>query len=574
MSTVEGAGGVDISGTIGTIGGDIVGGNKGLNERDLLSLLEAKGILAAAGLGRQVILMLASRLKPNEALSLDQAINEIQRAIDVALDVVSRGEKGGNNNKSLDELLARVAKHIKASDLDGGVQAVENAIANEEVRSRNSLRTLLEEGIKLDTLRRDACSAAQRIERIISIEEPTQRTPWTPAFKSRLDEYDRDGRRKGINFSLMIAVELGRRMIATAQGNDERGKACNLVAISLSTLGEREGGVDRLEESVILFQEALNARSRTTAPLAWAATQSNLGTALATLGQREHGTVRLRAAIMAFRAALEEQSRDRTSGDWAVSQTNLGNALSELGQREASSNHFIEAISAYEIALTERTRQREPLGWASIQSNLGIALSRLGTLEHDVPRLEDAVRSFRAALEELHFDSSPVEWAGVQNNLGTALLRLGQVSCETLHLEQAAIVFRLLLAKLFRNEIPSLWADAQNNLGLTLYELGIGEAGTTRWVEAEVAFRAALEERTRERVPSLWAKTTGALGIVLAELGERETGTSRLEDAVAAFRSALEEIPPNTSEWMTIHGNLSIALTTLESRSNRGGEDI
>src|SRR5262249_46683396 len=156
--------------------------------------------------------------------------------------------------------------------------------------------------IKLDTLRRDAGSVARRIERIVGIEQPTDHPAWLPAFRARLDEYERDGTSKGVNFSLMVAIELARRMVATARNADERGEARNRIGIGLATLGGGESGTARLEEAVVAFRAALEERTRDRVLIDWALTQNNFGTALARLGERESGTARLEEAVVAYRA--------------------------------------------------------------------------------------------------------------------------------------------------------------------------------------------------------------------------------------------------------------------------------
>jgi len=52
--------------------------------------------------------------------------------------------------------------------------------------------------------------------------------------------------------------------------------------------------------------------TRERVPLAWAATQNNLGGALLILGQRERGTARLDEAVVAYREALKERTRPAT----------------------------------------------------------------------------------------------------------------------------------------------------------------------------------------------------------------------------------------------------------------------
>ena len=66
-----------------------------------------------------------------------------------------------------------------------------------------------------------------------------------------------DGETRGINFSLSVAIELARRMVATARDDDERWTAAVLLGIALWSLGERESGTARLEEAVAAFRAAL-----------------------------------------------------------------------------------------------------------------------------------------------------------------------------------------------------------------------------------------------------------------------------------------------------------------------------
>ncbi|MCP4307763.1 MAG: tetratricopeptide repeat protein, partial [bacterium] len=105
----------------------------------------------------------------------------------------------------------------------------------------------------------------------------------------------------------------------------------------------RDFGVnDALIESIRVHQIALDIRPRTTAPLDWATTQNNLGTALTSLGERESSTARLEEAMRAYEAALEERTRERVPLDWAATQNNLGTALTSLGQRESSTARLEE----------------------------------------------------------------------------------------------------------------------------------------------------------------------------------------------------------------------------------------
>ncbi|WP_336490676.1 tetratricopeptide repeat protein [Methylobacterium nigriterrae] len=467
----------------------------------IVGVLETSEVLVGfelAGLQRRMIIRLARDLKPDVS-DFDQAVTELERAVDIALDLIARGERGTNEGAFVNAVLTQVAERVRNDDLDGGARTVDEALAKleaEEVERqaqyRQSQIALLEEGVKVDTLRRDAVAVAKRIEQIVAASHQTGRPAWHPEFGARYDACWADGAEKGINFSLLVAIELARRMAATARDADERGLALNRLGSALATLGGWESSTTRLEEAVAVFRAALEEQTRKRSPLSWATIQTNLGGALQVLGERESDPARLKEAVAAFRAALEEQTRKRSPLEWARTQHNLGGALVRQGERENDTAHLEEAVAAFRAALEERTREQVPLDWAGTQMNLGAALAALGGRESSTAHLEEAVAAFRAALEERTRERVPLNWAGTQMNLGAALQMLGERENDTARLE-----------------------------------------------EAVAAYRAALEEETRERVPLNWAGTQMNLGSALAALGERESRTDRLEEAVAAFDACL-----------------------------------
>ena len=143
--------------------------------------------------------------------------------------------------------------------------------------------------------------------------------------------------------------------------------------------GYEKGDNSALLQAIGLYRQLLNATSRETAPLDWAATQNNLGNALCALGERESGTARLEEAVAAYRAALEEWTRERVPLDWAMTQNNLGNALSSArASARAGRRGWRRRSPPIATALEEWTRERVPLDWAMTQNNLGNALRTLG----------------------------------------------------------------------------------------------------------------------------------------------------------------------------------------------------
>ena len=341
--------GVDLSGA--RTGGNITVSDVrvGYTDDELLAALEARGMLREAelaGLQRRTVVMLAQRLKPAERLDFEQALTELEYAVEMALDVIRRGERGSNDDAFVNAVLARVAEHIRRDDLDGAAAEVGRARAQLSAEYKQSMVVLLEE-IKVHTLRRDAVAVARRVEELAGIENPAERPAWRSEFRARRDAFASEGETKGINFSLSVAIEMARLMLAAARSADERGTALNLLGNALWGLGERESGTARLEETVEAYRAALTERTRERVPLDWAGTQNNLGNALASLGERESGTARLEEAVAAYRAALTERTRERVPLDWAGTQNNLGLALWRLGERESGTARLEEAVAAY-----------------------------------------------------------------------------------------------------------------------------------------------------------------------------------------------------------------------------------
>jgi tetratricopeptide (TPR) repeat protein len=523
----------------------------------IVRLLDERGDLKKAergGLERDIVLRLAKRLKPDDALDFDRAVTELENGIAIALDAIAKGERGTNQGKFINDVLARVGEQTKAGQFDEAAKEVDAALvaleqheAEQQEEMRRARLTLLQAGIAQDILRRDAASAARRAEQAVAIEYPDDAARFA-ALRDKWDKFYIEGRDKGLNLSLEVAIEIARAELGLADTVDRRGVALNDLGIALEELGARESGKERLDEAVAAYREALKEQKRESAPLDWAITQNNLGNALTTFGERESGTARLDEAVAAYREALKERTRERVPLQWATTQNNLGTALQTLGARESGTARLDEAVAAFREALKEYTRERMPLDWAMTQNNLGIALRNLGARESDTARLEEAVAAYREALKEYTRERVPLDWAMTQNNLAIALRNLGERETGTARLDEAVESYREALKEYTRERVPLQWATTQTNLGTALETLGARETGTARLEEAVEAFRAALKERTRERVPLQWAITTGHQGVAFMRLADRRndagvaaTAVSRIEQALAVSREGGHE---------------------------------
>jgi tetratricopeptide (TPR) repeat protein len=449
----------------------------GTRERDIqLALLKESEATSA----RELVFEIARRSGGDTATTFEQALANARAAFDEGLKALEGGARDGNLGALVDDLLAKIAERTQAGDFAGGAAEADRAFAEwqctEAERRADSIAAgvrILSEGARQDMLRRDFHAAADRIARIVELEEPDAANRFG-ALCRKQDECYVEGRDKGISGSLEVSIELARLASKAARDADERGAAENDLGIALGELGERERGTVRLEEAVVAYRAALEEWTRERVPLEWAMAQMNLGTALTALGERERGTARLEDAVAAYRAALEERTHDRAPLDWAMTQNNLGNALRRLGERESGTARLEEAVAAYRAALSERTRERVSLDWATTQMNLGNALRAPGETESGTVRFDETVQAYRAPLEEKPPERVPLRWAMIQHNLGNALRTFGE-----------------------------------------------RESGTTRLEEAVVAYRAALEEKPRERVPLSWAASFGNQGVAMMMIADR-----------------------------------------------------
>ena len=338
-------------------------------------------------------------------------------------------------------------------------------------------------------------------------------------------------------------------------------------AKSLYHQGDEFGDNPALIQAIVIYRAIADEQSREREPLQWAATQNNLGTTLLTLGEREAGVEHLEEAVVALRQALEESTREHAPLDWAMTQNNLGAALWALGEREAEVNHLEEAVSAYRQALKERTRERTPLQWAMTQNNLGSVLGTLGEREAGTRRLKQAVSACRQALKEFKRGHAPLDWAMTQMNLGHALQILGKREADTKRLNQAILAYDQVLEVWTRERVPLDWALAQNNLGIALTTLGEQTADRDNLERAVSTIRLALEERKPERAPLDWARTQHDLGCALSALGKQECNKVRVAEAIGAYHLALETFERSKASHYvaSTRKNLKIAKRLLKN---------
>ncbi len=510
----------------------------------LMRRLAADGALS--GIERRTLIALAQRLTRDEVRDVDRAVKELEHAVDVAARVMAHADAAASGGTFVAGVLADVASATRAGDIDAGSDRVDAALAeldrDEDERRRalqQSRRTLIEAGVQQELLRRDAHAAARRLEALAALTAPA-----APAASAEYAERARgffcEGRDKGVNLPLQVALEMALRMRDAATDDAARRAAIALQADALDQLGEREVDPARLEQAVALRREVLASTDRAADGRAWAAAQGALGGSLHTLGWRVYDRAILFDSIAAQRAEIDACPRADDPLGWAAAQHRLGRALYALGFREGDAALLREAVAALDAALGERTRSRAPREWAATQSVKGVALSMLGRLQGSLATSRSAVAAYREALRERRADEHPVEWAATTTNLSLVLIEIGEATRDVAPLDEAIAGLDAVARRRPRDDCALEWALAQHNVGgaWTLRaQLLDGDVESLQ--HAVTALRSALQEFDRERTPVYWTASQSDLSTALTALGRRQCAPALLADAVAAAEAAL-----------------------------------
>jgi ATP-dependent Clp protease adapter protein ClpS/tetratricopeptide (TPR) repeat protein len=192
--------------------------------------------------------------------------------------------------------------------------------------------------------------------------------------------------------------------------------------------------------SVAACRQAVAARSRQAAPLAWAAAQTDLGHALYARGGAELDGALIEEAVAALRAALEECTRERAPLDWARIQQALGVALHMLGNLRRDPARIEEAIVAFRAALGESSRlplQERSNAWISIGLCHLHARGLPGAPQTDTVRLNEAVAAFGKGREEITRERLPFNFAISSGWQGVALAMLAERRSDSMAAERA-----------------------------------------------------------------------------------------------------------------------------------------
>lgn len=372
-----------------------------------------------SGVTDDALIGLARRIA-SDVEDVDQAFVELERAVDLAIQVQSDGAQSG-----APLAVSRAAAQSAKGDYDDAASTIDDALAEAEAAHKSQMQALLQAGFEQDMLRRDPAAAAGKLVRL------------QDAKAGGLASFDDlaalwmtwygTGRDSGAILDLTVAQSLAQQMALRATSPLEHGTAMNYLGIILHIRGEREHGLHCLGEAMDAFEQALTHWTRDVSADHWAKAQMNLANSTHALAQRDRGNDRIGRAIEAYEAALSVRNKTDDPQAWAILQMNLATALRTLAdQRDEAA--LLASLAAIDAALSVRTRDASPPQWAMTVLNRALSQADLATVRADATLLDQVFVDMDGALTVWPAHSAAYYRGTVLMHKGAALRRLAQLT--------------------------------------------------------------------------------------------------------------------------------------------------
>ncbi len=361
------------------------------------------------------------------------------------------------------------------------------------------------------------------------------------------------------------------KKIAFAQSKSDIGDRLLIAAqsvksgVMLHELSESATGKNRkrlLEETVKVYEDALQVYTLAFSPNNYARVQNSLGNALRDQGELlvgEDKKEKLEESIAAQKEALKVYTKDTSPEDYVSVQISIGSALRNqtgLFCGEEKEEKFNEAIKVYKEALSVITLEASSSLYALAHNNLGNvfriqAKTLIGKEKRE--KIQEAIKAYREALRVYTFESSPEDYGRTQNNLGNALWNEGECfrgKIKSQKFTEAVDAFKEALRVYDFDSAPIYYAGIQNNLAISLKKQAMvvsGKEKAEKLKEAINAYRQALRGYNIDTMPGYYALVNYNLAYVFeeyAKLFKGEESKRKIKKALELYSESLRILSP------------------------------
>ncbi len=421
-----------------------------------------------SGITDDALIALARRVAADVS-TVDQAMVELERSVDLAIHVQSEAAQAGAPAAVL-----QAADQSAQGAYAAAASTIEEALAEAEAAHRTQMEALLQAGAEQDLLNRDPVSAAGKLFRLHDLKAGGA-APFDDLSQLWLSWFA-TGRDSGALLDLAVAETLADQLANRAVTPIEKGTALNYLGIIHHTRGEREAGLKRLTLAMAAFEEALIYWTRDSAPDHWAKAQMNLANSTHALAQRDRGNDRIGRAIDAYEAALSVRTQEADPQAWAATQMNLATALRTLADRHDEAA-LQASLSAVEAALTVRTQDASPPLWALTILNRALSQADLAKLKDDPALLDGVLADMDAALNVWTAETAAYYRATTLMHKGSVLRHRSRLTGDPALLDASRASLAEAMALFAQDSTPvdRLTAEGQDALTELLMASVLGE---------------------------------------------------------------------------------------------------
>lgn len=205
-------------------------------------------VRAFDGLADSVTTALAGQLRPGENATMDRAKLELDYTATLTAVTIRMGELPDSDLPGIvRDALQQTALLIDTGKFDSALSTIDLALTDLESaggisaeQTRAGRLALMESGIALAQMGRDAFGVAERIERLVMLDTPSN-PAWSSAYKVRLDAFHKDGIERNANFALEVAAAMAQRMVDNSTNSFDADLAKSYSDRSTIVLDSRDG---------------------------------------------------------------------------------------------------------------------------------------------------------------------------------------------------------------------------------------------------------------------------------------------------------------------------------------------
>ncbi|MGE3305745.1 MAG: caspase family protein [Rhizobiaceae bacterium] len=365
------------------------------------------------------------------------------------------------------------------------------------------------------------------------------------------------GQYSGDKDALQRATEAGAAAmrLASAAVPFDRARSEVTYANALQGLGERESGLETLEQAIAAYRNVIPLLDPGKNWPTWSTAQNNLANTLSTIGRRVSDRQRLEDAADVYRELIRLSRQRGDELTLLKAMNNLAKALHERGEMEPGANdRLIEARTVYEQALTRVKRAQYPMLWAALQNNHANVVKEIAGRTDNRPyrvlMLVQALGSYTYAMQEWTRETAPAHWAVAQSNMAIIYQDLAWLDASRAagYLASADEAQSSAMEVMTHNSAPMQWATFAYGRGRTRHAMGdhagTDEQAASHYQAAAQDYRAALTVLTRDNRPDMWADANISLGTALQAFAQREhdalKAAAALQEAGEAQRTAID----------------------------------